>query len=222
MPSQKSAIRTAPVLFDGNVPGAQREALNLVGHALDNLAYFVECFESALLLFDKCEQAKKIGSKSTRGNWRNWQFVAARDGAISIYNFSEAISSVKLSLHECPYLKFRLNNSRITAAQRQFKCDFPYAVTLRHSVSHAGEKAANSSQHAKHGYTGRFRILPGTVVSVKQYVAIDVLNGRHYSNTWNKRVVSYRISAANLTRLIAVRDQIWDAFDEMNSIHKGE
>jgi hypothetical protein len=208
--------RTAPVLYYGNVPEAQLNALQLVGLALNNLAYFAECFEADLSLFDSC--AKQIKTEPKRKEQlRNWQFVAARDGVVSIYNFSEALSSVAQSLHECPHIKSRLKYSMIEAAKARFKSHFPNAKRLRHSVGHAGEKASNSHEHAKHGYTGKFKISTGRPVRVRNFIAIDVLNGRKYSNTWDHRVESYRIGPTTLARLKAVRDGIWDAFDEMNS-----
>lgn len=208
--------RTAPVLFYGNVPEVQLEALQFVGHALDNLEYFANSFEAALKLFDYSAGQIKAAPKHRRELMRGWQFVAARDGVVTIYNFREAIKSVKQSLHECPHIKSRLSFQKIEDAEKRFNSYFPNAKRLRHSVGHAGEKASNSHQHRKHGYTGKIQLYPGKTVRVKKFIAIDILNKRKYSNTWDGRLESYRISSQTLRRLISIRDEIWDVFEEMN------
>jgi hypothetical protein len=207
--------RTAPILFSGNVPDAQQKALQLVGHALDNLDYYFRCLEADLQLFDKC--AAELRRKPARQRWRDWQFVAARDGAINIYNFYESMRSLGASLHECPHVKSRLNYNAIKLAQKNFKEEFPNVEQIRHAVGHAAEKTQGSQKHAAHGYTGRYM----GRTKVRNFVMIDGLQGRKYSNTWRGRIESYRLSKSTLKRIMAARDTIFDAFDEMNAIFNG-
>jgi hypothetical protein len=110
-----------------------------------------------------------------------------------------------------------LNYSAIKLAQKTFKEQFPNVEQIRHAVGHAAEKTQGSQKHATHGYTGRYRGL----TTVRNFVMIDGLQGRKYSNTWRGRIETYRLSNLTLKRIMFARDIIFDAFDEMNASFNG-
>jgi hypothetical protein len=208
----KAKRRKAPILWD-NLPEAQRQGLRLLGHALDNLEYYANCFEAALKLYDYCaESTRGVMRPRAANSYREWQFIAARDGALSIDHFFEAMSALGQSLRECRTYHDAIDQSVLREAKKKFLHEFKDYLRVRHSVTHAAEKTANSQKHSVHGYTGVWST-GRSKHRVKGFVVIDSLVRRKYSNTWNGRIVSYRLSKRTFGKLCTVRDMIFDAVD---------
>ncbi len=214
--------REAPALYYGNVPESQHHAHDVVGGALDNLNHCLDCFESALKLHDhgltKLRSAKGITRKHL---YRHWQFIAARDGAVSIFNFKWALEGLGDSVNQCDYLKERLDLAAIRAAKRLFDKHFPNATQVRHAVAHATEKSKNPREHLEHGYTGVCKIPGLNLGKVRNFVITDHLYRRSFCNTWKGKIECYKLSKGSLKNLSLVRDAVYDAFDAMNNKFAG-
>lgn len=206
---------TVPSLYYGNVPESQMLALNLVGHSLDNLEYFSANFSAALKLFDFCKKQRASRLKPPQ-HYRSWQFVAARDGAISMHNFSDAIAALKEAASACQYIADRLDVTSIKALQDKFNRTFPNSKRVRHSVGHAGEKTKGLDQHKKHGFKGSYNRGGLKIAAAHGAIVIDHLHGRTFSNSWHGQIETYRISKKTLSQLQALKYEIYDLFDEMN------
>jgi hypothetical protein len=213
--------REAPSLYSGNVPESQDHAHQLVGHALDNLNHYLQDFASALELFDHAYELMKTAEQEDWDVFRHWQFVAARDGALSIYHFQWSLQGMFNSLAQCPYLASRLDEVALRQAKKQFDKWFANAVAMRNSVGHAGDKTKHAQEHLQHAFTGICDI-PGLRLGlVTNYTITDHLCGRMYCNTWNKKIECYRIDHDNLQKMTLTRDTIFDIFDAMNAKFKG-
>ncbi len=213
--------REAPVLYYGNVPESQHHAHQLVGHALDNLNHYVDCFESALELHDH-GQAKHLATKGKRWRiFRHWQFIAARDGALSIYHFHWTLQGLVSAVSDCKYLSDRLDLTAIRTARKQFESWFPNAIQLRHAVGHSAERTKNRRDHIEHGFTGICKIPGLNRGRVRDYVITDHLYRRTFCNTWKGKIECYKINGQNMERLALTRNAIFDVFDEMNRKFRG-
>lgn len=209
--------RHAPILYYGCVPEPQQHALQLVGHALDNLEYYTNGFMSALKLFDYCvNHTKKQKDKRNRNTYRSWQFIAARDGALAIYHFACALNALSQSLNECKVLGTRMPAGALRHCKKKLNAKFPNLVRMRHAVGHAGEKASTTRQHEQHGFTGTYIRDGLKLKNVHNYVITDHLFRRTYCNTWGGKIESYKLNSNSLTSLIMVRDAVFDAVEAAN------
>jgi hypothetical protein len=153
--------------------------------------------------------------------YRYWQFSAARDGALSIYNFYWALKGIPDSLNECNYLANRLNLVELRKVRKKFDALFTNATQVRHAVGHATEKAKNRREHNQHGFTGIVKIPGLNLGPVKRFLIVDHLYRRNFCNTWQGKIECYKISKKTLADLASVRDAAFDVFDAMNRKFKG-
>jgi hypothetical protein len=214
------AVRNRPIpeLHFRNVPEKQHHALLLIGHNLDMLEYHLNSFEAALKLFEY--SARQIRTQERRSRvlpFRRWQFMAARDGAMSIYHFAWAFQGLADSLRECDYVLTRLDPQVLKNCRRQISKGFPNFERVRHAVGHASEKARNPNKHLLHGFSGSYRKNGLDLRRVKNYVITDHLYRRTYANTWDGKIESYKLNSVSLKNLSAIRNIIFDALDDVAS-----
>jgi hypothetical protein len=214
--------RTAPQLYYGDLPESQDHAHQLVGHALDIMNHYVDCFESALELHDHGQWKFLTTKKKNARIFRHWQFIAARDGALSVYHFHWALQGLVSALNDCSYLAERLDLKTFRAARRRFEGWFPNAIQLRHAVGHSAEKTKNRREHLEHGFTGICKIPGLNLGRVRNYVITDHLYRRTFCNTWKGKIECYKINGENLERLALTRNAVFDAFDDMNRDFKNK
>lgn len=213
--------RSAPALYYGSLPASQDHAHQLVGHALDIMNHYVDCFESALELHDY-GQEKYLTTKGRKSQiFRHWQFIAARDGALSVYHFYWALSGLVTALNQCAYLSDRLDLKQIREVRKQFDAWFPNAKEVRDAVGHAADKTKDSQEHKRHGFTGVCKIPGLNAGRVTNYVITDHLYRRSFCNTWKGKIECYKINGQNMERLALTRNAIFDLFDEMNRKFRG-
>jgi hypothetical protein len=76
----------------------------------------------------KTEEAKKIRQLE------NWQAMALRDGAITIYNFYQSMLAVDQNLKGCDKIISLMNRTEKRRAKYLFESHFPGCVDMRHAV----------------------------------------------------------------------------------------
>lgn len=181
-------------------------ALDLMNHQLDG-------FNAALELFDYALAKTKTAKRRRMDMFRQWLFIAARDGAITVYNFQIALGAVIETVNTSQFLFDKVDKAALKAARKHFESAFPVARDMRHSVGHATDKARNVKQHLENGYSGVLNV-PGLELDlVKDYLVVDHLEGRTLYNSFEKKIVCYTIDQAALDHLAAVRNEVFDQFD---------
>ena len=67
---------------------------------------------------------------------REWLFIAAREGAFALRDFSEMLSAVRSLVGRCDAIKLAVDTGALKADQALFQASFPRVEKLRHSVAH--------------------------------------------------------------------------------------
>ena len=134
-----------PRLNEEGLPEAERETARNISSALMSLMSYIESFRDALALFDFCDTLDKRAA----GN-NAWKFLAARDGAMTIFHIGRAMAAVHeaLDARSCPALLAMIDIPALRLARRRLEGLFPDFEELRHSVAHAGDNATNPMLHS--------------------------------------------------------------------------
>ena len=79
----------------------------------------------------------------------DWQFTAARDAIVALYNFRDAIAGCQGNLRKIKEWKALTDTVALERASEEFKCEFPGIRQLRTTVVHAVELFDNEEQMTK-------------------------------------------------------------------------
>ncbi len=138
---------------------------------------------------------------------REWPFLAGRDGAMSLRNYKEAMSTVRGLLGRCPSISDDVDAKMLKEAERTFDLHFPRAEKLRHSVAHpehySNPKIKMSTDEAisKPGA----QIPPGSIIQ-------GALIGRTFVCTINGLTVEWEISYRSALALVDITRSAFAAF----------
>jgi hypothetical protein len=219
----------SPSIRPDSLPKSERKSAWLIEQAVDDLNNFVKEFRSALALFDFCtgqqqaiEQRRK--ANASRPNdpqfaeyFGGWRFVAARDGAMSIYHFGKTLEGIRANLGSCPAVRPWVDSSALRLAAKRFDNYFPQFVAMRHAVAHAGELTRGEKNFDKHSFTGNYTG-PGIEVVDSAHMSIrNSLFGRTYTATFDGQVATYEISGTTLSHLGDIKEEIVSVFRKVEA-----
>jgi len=159
---------------------------------IDELEAYVNDFASALTLFDHCQAELKL-KHSTLSPYFKWQFIAARDGAISIYHFGKTYEKLRAIIKGNPAMFSRVDEANLKESGKLLRALFPKFEAVRHAVAHAGD--LDEVQNAAS--------IPGRV---KTLIMRNVLSGNEFQNTFDVEIQSYSISQESLYGLNKVAE----------------
>ena len=196
-----------------DIPKAEREAVREIGSWLDLLDWYVTDFYAALELFDYAETHLKSGfenipvnpppSTSMRPNFpMKWEFIAARDGAMTIRHFQKTMQAIRRSSNYAPSLYKQVDTDKLKLAERLFDSSFPQARRIRNIVGHAAE---TTMQPLERGDSKQQNVL-----------VTHSLAGRRYTTDHQGETFTYELSEPNLGKLNNVKLRIFESFDLVN------
>ncbi len=196
-----------PTIELASFPIEEQEAIWNLNLALSSLNNYLKDFQAALALFDFCEsqcQALQERREPIPRNWlMPWQFIAGRDGAMTIFHFGKTIESIKESgFFGCPTLKAKIDHAQLRIGAKLFRQWFRDFERVRHSVAHAAELQKNQESRKRNSMRG---------ASMQ-----NVLVGRNFQNTHGGRILSYEIGQTTMTRLKRTQDQFFAPFKEFD------
>jgi hypothetical protein len=187
-------------------PCNEEHAIWPISVSFYKLDRYVADFESSLNLFDFCHDkllpTPEGPQKHGLTRLRDWQLIAARDGAMTIFHFGMTMKGVKKSLDNLPLTRAMVSKPTLASARDNFRKFFPRFEALRHSVAHAGEKSTSRELLNKHAVRGQ-----GTIS--------NHLVGREFYNSWEGRTFSYELSRGTFCRLNSVRLEFQSAFSAL-------
>src|SRR5262245_16361829 len=131
-----------------------------------------------------------------------WVQIAARDGAITIFNFGKSYEAVRASLKTCPALIPFVDETKLEAAGKKLRERFPRFEAVRHTVAHAAEFHRNENQMKAHAYAA----------GPTSLFISGMLDGRTFSGTYENEIFSYEVSKETLVALIEVVRLTYTAF----------
>jgi len=198
-----------------DIPEAEREAVREIEGWLWMLDNFVSDFYAALELFDYAETHCKSGFENIPANppptpsmrlnvSTKWQFIAARDGAMTIHHFKKTMETTRGSLRIVPSLLEQVDTEKLKLASKLFDSYFPRAKKVRNLVAHAAETTIepfgpNNTNERK----------PSVLI-------LHSLAGRRYTTDYKGETFTYELSEANLGKLNSVKLKIFEGFDLVN------
>jgi len=123
------------------VPEGESKHASRIEDALNDLDRYIRNFKHALALFDESEAElqtlDRTGSKG-RKLW-GWQFMAARDAALTVYHFRTTLHSAIAYVSKAPKLAKLIDTAGLTAAKNLFEERFPTIKGLRHAIAHEAD-----------------------------------------------------------------------------------
>lgn len=143
-------MRVSDLRLDERVPKEDREVALHVDRELTLLCCYADELGAAISLFQTLKaQLSTTKDRELKRQLHSWQSVAARDGAVTIFNFAECMEGIKEQLHATPSLKALVDWREVRSIGKDFKIAFPDTEKLRHAVTHAGELTKSPKQREK-------------------------------------------------------------------------
>ena len=214
-PEQLTCLAVETISINGGgAPPEEAGAIRQLQENVWSMAAFIKKFRAAVLLFDHCEHRRsKLGSDEEAARLlKDWQMIAARDGAMSIYHFGKMWTVMPTLVRQAPTLWARMNQTAFNQVGGSFEQGFPQWALVRKGIAHMGDFRKAANRVAEH-VTADDILLPDVTVrsSAETYVS-DCLSGRTYVSTVEGKVVRYDISNETLGSLCGVYDLIVEAF----------
>ncbi|MET4687415.1 hypothetical protein [Sinorhizobium fredii] len=146
--------------------------------------------------------------------YSEWQRIAARDCALTIFHFSKTLGAVDgYWPKSVPSLKGKIDFPLKKQAETEFSAAFPFAGGLRHTVAHQAE-FATPTRIAEHMISGPYDgfdmyLEEGATVSVSEDLSDDI-----YASTFEGKMFHIAINDGTVAKLSGVRDEYLQAFTE--------
>ncbi len=219
-----------PPMIDGDhIPDAEREAVRHLWSLLFLLGWYEQQYRHALALFDGCVQGRSPLPASPNDlpkypiiedEWHTlnaWQTIAARDGALSIYHFGQALAAIPPWLRNCPTVRGLVSHDAIRLARKSFVAALPSYDAIRHAVGHAADLNSTIEKRDTHSIMPPWRRSWGNttyeVIGSKPVRWTEKLIERAYCVSFDGTVHHYEITDKTLDALIKVRERVYAAFE---------
>ena len=202
------------------LPLEERTAGFLLQANLMLLANTVDAFKSALEIFTYANKEIASAGFTTAACNSGWRFVAARDGAMSLYHFGRSAEATKTLLKSCPTVIAEVDPIKLKLAVEPFNRSFPRWVKLRDGVAHAGE-ILKSVEEARTNILKEAYEDTGMSISPGGW-SLGNLSGEKYTVGWKGKMFSYPINSESLGILIDVAESICDVFRQFGQAGRAQ
>lgn len=145
-------------------------------------------------------------ARARRANNRlmgQWMRIAARSGALSIYEFHMVAAAIDQLASECPTLDSWIDKDARKAASSFFKEFFPDFAAVRLFAAHGSEMLDKPNKLKKHSIS----------FGSNSEITLGDLLGRKSINTFNGKVVSYELTPQTVNNLEQVLIQRWKSVE---------
>ncbi|HEY8066011.1 MAG TPA: hypothetical protein VIF40_14980 [Methylosinus sp.] len=194
--------------FDGLPQSERDEALSLQRNVA-SLSSVCDSFAAAVELFEHCSnpslQSQANPNRIDVGKFnlhKNWRLIAARSGAISIYEFYQITQGINASIPKCPTLEPYVDAVARKKSASIFAESFPRFADLRHFAAHGAEMTNNhqkAMQHALKPFGSTFVIMNCSIIE------------NQFSITSNGVVLGYSVNKESANKLKAALDAYLEA-----------
>src|SRR5262245_13588954 len=103
---------------------------------------------------ERHEVAMKAHGQSQK--YLHWQFIAARDAAMTVYHFGIILHAIRSQLGRYPTLLAAVNTKKIKEAYTRFLHAFPRAELIRHCIAHTADTQADAQEIVNNRVGGMF------------------------------------------------------------------
>jgi hypothetical protein len=212
--------------------GSEREHVwHLVSNLL-SLAALVKDFDAAVKLREHCETRMKFSGFNLKSRDRKareehglslrWKFIAASDGAMTIFNFYQTMNGIRKEFRNCPTLKSMVDHSKLRSATKQFEQQFPNFGAIRRAAAHKSELSATKEDYDRESYTGPD---PSPMFNTAGFKNV-MLNGfirntGEFSQTIEGKIVTYCLNSTTTEILKSITAEFFSGFDNAAEKTKG-
>jgi hypothetical protein len=154
---------------------------------------------------------------------RSWELMAAREGAMTIYHFGQALAAIAPAVRQCSSIADRVDYAALRLARKSFKAAFPNHYAIRHVVGHVVDFTATVEKRNRHSVMPPWQHTfddAGTLqyAGTRPIFSPGNLHGRAYLVTYEGDVHFYELRAETLERLLAIRERIYSAFKAVTDL----
>ncbi|MEH2569628.1 hypothetical protein [Bradyrhizobium sp. AZCC 2289] len=213
----KPVVRDWPDLGANTLPLSERRVGNEIQQSLHALSSYASDFGAALRLFDESfnEYARATITNTTNDGLAR-MYIAARDGAVTIWNFAKTLEGISRRVFkDCPTLARHVDRTQLRSANKLLRQLFPDYAPIRHSVAHAEELRENAAEHKVDGIVGEvFPTLESHPLGAlhTEILVRNSLQGRTFRNTFEGQLRAYEISSDSLGGLNKIKEATYAAF----------
>jgi hypothetical protein len=222
-----SSPSPAPPMIDGDhIPNDEREAVRHLYGILFLLGWYEQQFRHALALFDGCVQGRSPPPETPNllpkypiieAEWNTlnaWETMAARDGAMSIYHFGQALIAIAPWLRNCPTPRACVDHAVIRLARKSFFAALPSYNAIRHAVGHAADFNATIELLEEHSVQAPWGHAGFHIEGKRAVRLTEQLIGRTYYVSYAGDVHHFEMADNTLAVLLKVRERVYAAFDQ--------
>lgn len=209
------------------IPPSEKDHGTIIFFQLGNLMDYCDCFRVSLEIFDMCQARLKsslsvldeymletslnnLGDKRDRRetamtNMRNatrWMGVAGRDGAVSLWNFLQALQSIKQCLDKMGFLRTLVKVGDVDDTIRELYKRVPNIKEIRDCVVHTSELTKTPRNLQENSQTTNF----GT----------NYFSDCHFTVHGKKSRFQYELSELTLEILTSLTQRIYGCFQNTN------
>ena len=206
-----------PDLGANTLPLSERRAGNEIQQSLHALSSYSNDFGAAVRLFDESfnDYARATITNTTDDGLARMH-IAARDGAVTIWNFAKTVEGIgRRVFKECPTLARHVDRTQLRSANKLLRQSFPDFAPIRHSVTHAEELREKAAEHQIDGIVGEvfptLQAHPLGTVQTKILVR-NSLQGCRFQNTFEGQLRAYEVSSDSLVGLNKIKEAAYAAF----------
>jgi hypothetical protein len=206
-------LPSPPILWPSGLPEEERAAARSLQDHLYSLSNCSDDLAAAVALFE-LSVANVSHVEPLEWQWNvysRWQWLAAREGAMMLRNYKEALKLIRKLIGKCPTWLGQIDVKAIKAANSEFEAKFPRVEKLRHSVAHPELYADRDANMA---YTGEVRASDGATVITGggSFVLRETFTNRTFSSTIDGILVQYDLNADTALALVNCTKRVFDAF----------
>lgn len=189
-----------PSISSNNMPEEERGTAHLFSHALSDLQRYITDFAAAISLMDIPVPEPKPNSDD-HTTIIQWHFIAARDGAMSVYHFGKTLHALHSSYGSLlPTLWKAVDTNQFKIAWRLFDSQFPHIDLIRHAVAHSGELTRTPKDYEQNVVTGAYTG-HGIKMGAGASATFTFLSNRTFVISIEKKVLAIEISMATLAKM---------------------
>ncbi|RVG68165.1 hypothetical protein [Sinorhizobium meliloti] len=202
---------TIPSFKLSTIPEEEHEIATHLSFLLYKLHTYAEDFLSGLLLFDNVGTLAERAGPEYERIVSKWLFIAARDGAMTIFHYGKVLHLIRSSMGKCPAFRSRVDVDALRQCARDFDAAFPLYIQIRNAIAHAGEMLQLEKQK-QHSISGAIDI-PGFIKGFLNEATLNAnIVGRDFGYTFEGAYITYSVSHENYSKLLEIKNGAFEAF----------
>lgn len=189
-----------PYMMGFMLEGEIRSAASIANGALSDLRTMATACSAAVLLmeFAIAVEGRSLGPQLAT----EWQFLAGRDCAMSIYNFDMALAVLRRSLRAITPWNDLVDWKALSQAGKDMTRSFPVLGRMRNVVAHSAEHYATPEKLLEH---------TAKLTGIGHVQMKQVLVGRTLQYSDQGKIISLPIDRRTALQLLAIYERIISA-----------